>query len=620
MPEFKHTFQAGKMNKDLDERLIPNGEYRHAENIQVRTTDSGDDGTGAAGTVQNIQSNSIISSFPGFFTSNDDLLSQRAVGSIADEKNDVAYFFMAGLQIDDFSVASATMERLWIDSIYEQHVDGIMNPVVVDVYAISNLWGNVQGNNGQASSPNIPSNESIQNFPNWYRLLGTTGSCQEFRIGMSIQIYDSNLEPLLVENTKIIGLNVLQGGVQEIVLNNLQSNSNVWQEGQYIIVKMNNEDRLLNFNQENLITAINIIDDLLIWTDGHDEPRKINITNCKAGSIQWAIDSSIFPLNFTTHTRLFVKNPLNGELVNINEIENITDDSLKKEHITVIKRAPKTAPNIIMSNSDRTGETLGFSSYAFVGDQFEVAQPNVDIVRENITINGEMDYRVGDALVFRDASNDNNIIVLRGVIVEIEFDGEDTIIDLKMTFKDPDVMENNTQWEVTLQQGKPLFELKLGRFAYRYKYEDGEYSTFSPWSELAFQPGEFMYTPSKGYNMGMVNTIRLLTIKDFIPSNSTRPSDVKTIDILFKTTDDSNVYVVKSITREIDSEWELFTESEYENTGSITLTSEMIHKVLESDQTLRAWDNVPRKAIAQEIVGNRLLYGNYTQGYELGKV
>ena len=38
MPEIKHTFQGGKMNKDLDERLVPNGEFRSAENVQVRTS------------------------------------------------------------------------------------------------------------------------------------------------------------------------------------------------------------------------------------------------------------------------------------------------------------------------------------------------------------------------------------------------------------------------------------------------------------------------------------------------------------------------------------------------------------------------------------------------------
>ena len=35
MPEIKNEFTSGKMNKDLDERLVRKGEYRHAMNIQV---------------------------------------------------------------------------------------------------------------------------------------------------------------------------------------------------------------------------------------------------------------------------------------------------------------------------------------------------------------------------------------------------------------------------------------------------------------------------------------------------------------------------------------------------------------------------------------------------------
>ena len=38
MPEIKNTFQAGKMNKDVDERLVQNGEYTIAV-----TLDEGDD-------------------------------------------------------------------------------------------------------------------------------------------------------------------------------------------------------------------------------------------------------------------------------------------------------------------------------------------------------------------------------------------------------------------------------------------------------------------------------------------------------------------------------------------------------------------------------------------------
>ena len=33
---------------------------------------------------------------------------------------------------------------------------------------------------------------------------------------------------------------------------------------------------------------------------------------------------------------------------------------------------------------------------------------------------------------------------------------------------------------------------------------------------------------------------------------------------------------------------------------------------------LRPWDNVPKKALAQEVTGSRIVYANYTQNYDLG--
>ena len=52
MPEMKRNFTKGKMNKDRDERLIPQGEYRDAMNIQVTTSEGSD-----VGTIQNILGN-----------------------------------------------------------------------------------------------------------------------------------------------------------------------------------------------------------------------------------------------------------------------------------------------------------------------------------------------------------------------------------------------------------------------------------------------------------------------------------------------------------------------------------------------------------------------------------
>ena len=82
MPEIKNQFTGGKMNKDLDERLVPNGQYRDAMNIQVATSEGS-----AVGTVQNILGNELILNIAINPNS-------RVVGSIADEKNDTLYWFV----------------------------------------------------------------------------------------------------------------------------------------------------------------------------------------------------------------------------------------------------------------------------------------------------------------------------------------------------------------------------------------------------------------------------------------------------------------------------------------------------------------------------------------------
>ena len=55
MPEIKNTFIQGKMNKDLDPRIIPPGEYVDAKNIKVSRSENGD-----IGVVENILSNKKI--------------------------------------------------------------------------------------------------------------------------------------------------------------------------------------------------------------------------------------------------------------------------------------------------------------------------------------------------------------------------------------------------------------------------------------------------------------------------------------------------------------------------------------------------------------------------------
>lgn len=86
MPEIKHTFLKGKMNKSLDDRLIPEGEYRDARNIEV-TTDVY--GGGDIGTVRRIKGNDALTSSDAFFTG-----TPEVVGSFFDDKNNAIYYFV----------------------------------------------------------------------------------------------------------------------------------------------------------------------------------------------------------------------------------------------------------------------------------------------------------------------------------------------------------------------------------------------------------------------------------------------------------------------------------------------------------------------------------------------
>ena len=112
MPEIKNVFRSGIMNKDDDERIIPNGQYRDAMNIEVATSEDSD-----VGTVQNILGNFRVDNLPTLSTGD-----FKSIGAIADEKNDVLYWFVTGLDSGGASV----------DAIIEYNNDGQVRPILVD--------------------------------------------------------------------------------------------------------------------------------------------------------------------------------------------------------------------------------------------------------------------------------------------------------------------------------------------------------------------------------------------------------------------------------------------------------------------------------------------------------
>lgn len=535
MPEIKNTFTQGKMNKDLDERIVPNGQYRDATNIQVSTSDGSD-----IGTVQNILGNTRVGSTVGG--------SWKCVGSIADEKNDVLYSFI--------------------------HSSG-----------------------GKSA----------------------------------IMQYDKN-------------------GNETTVLADVNGD-------------------VLKFSSTNIITGINIIDGLLFWTDGSNEPKKINIQRCIDGTS-----------NFSTHTTLYVNGTDTGE-------------DIKEEHITVIKKRPTQAPRIDFNTADDGVLNSGsINSFSIDGNPVDTSvsitasmnrrkiwesgsaksltpdpYPLItgDTISEtyatthSITIYDGIPYsvNVGDILLLSDPGvigvlpNNAQIRLLVTAPPSINMTAGFGVAGGTIS-DDPEYTQTFTGTILSIDSGTSLDEIKYDfvvedlndllfdksfpRFATRYKYEDGEYSAFSPFTQVGFVAGEFSIHPTKGpYNSGMETRVKSITLKEFVTHDI--PLDVVEIDLLYKPDNSNIVYSIETIKPSLTGAtgfWETVDIKDSEkitditlpsagsvpasNTGYYKITADNIHAALPSNQLLRPWDNVPKIAKAQEVTGNRLVYGNYVQNLDLG--
>ena len=142
-------------------------------------------------------------------------------------------------------------------------------------------------------------------------------------------------------------------------------------------------------------------------------------------------------------------------------------------------------------------------------------------------------------------------------------------------------------------------------FAYRYKYADGEYSATSPFSAPAFLSQDFAFSPEDFLNTGMTNLYNVAEI-----NYNTGGELVVGVDILFKRADSSIIKVIQKINK---------SQSNLTNNSDevYRFDKSKVYTILPESEILRLYDNVPNIAKAQTLMGNRLMYGNYKEGYDM---
>ena len=360
MANLTRNFISGRMNKIVDERLVPDGEYIDAMNVRMGSTENSE-----IGVIENTKGNlplTVLTYIDGTPLS----VNARCIGAIDDSARETIYWFVHDPSFED-----------------------------------------------TASGPNITEKLDL------------------------IVSYNVNTDILTYH---IISIN----------------------DG-------NNIRTTLNFNPSYLITGVNIIENLLFFTDDYNPPRVINIGKNYA-----------------------------------NPISNI--DQFLEEAILVIKKPPTESPTVQL-----------------------------------ITTSGQENYL------------------------------QDRFIC----------------------------------FAYRYQYDNGEYSATSQWSDIAFIPNPFEFSINSMLNEGMTNFCNTAIVS----YNSGGPLVIG-IDLLFKQSNNNVIKVIEKINK---ADAGLADDQIYQ----FSFNNSKIFTVLSEAEILRLYDNVPRFAKAQTIMGNRLMYGNYVEGYDL---
>ena len=191
------------------------------------------------------------------------------------------------------------------------------------------------------------------------------------------------------------------------------------------------------------------------------------------------------------------------------------------------------------------------------------------------------------------------------------------------------------EYEPTDLLPEPPFEEIFPRFSYRWRYDDGQYSPYAPFTEAAFLPKsrtDADATPAvtpvtvdmdnytEGFNTTLFNNVGRITLRN-IPRGG---PNVVAVDLLYTESISSTIYILETLEVpelvrgndfSITSGYEFGPPTEDDYTLqplNYEVTARKIARALPANQLTRPFDNVPRRALGQEVTANRLIYANYT--------
>jgi hypothetical protein len=465
MPEVKNAFVKSKMNKDLDARLLPSGEYRNALNVQISKSEGSD-----VGALENILGNKWLRNFAN------QISNLYCIGHFVDEVREIIYLFFT-------------------------------------------------------NNTNINYNPSGKNYIFSYNP-------------------STDTRTLLVEGA------------------------------------------FLNFSTHNPIYGINLLEDLLFFTDNRNQPRKINIDDAAGGTY------------YTTEDQISVAKvaPVYSMLVykeNSNSSATVPYETTMKDVVSLFLPHGGTADvnGSVTSSNTFNIDNLNISKYP------NEPRPGATIAKVNTS------GTITDLGVTVLSYATNTVTLQVGETVDLD---NDTQV----------VFNFNPYFDNSYAGDSKLLENKFVKFSYRFKYDDGEYSPLAPFTQSCFIPkqdGYFLNTAIDesdqietfestivSFMENKVNSIDFIIPLPAAANQIESKFLIKEIDIIYKESDGVALYAVESIS--VPGKIAQSGSDEY---YTYTYINKKPYKTLPEADLIRVYDKTPVKAFSQEVSGNRVIYGNF---------
>jgi hypothetical protein len=447
------------------------------------------------------------------------------------------------------------------------------------------------------------------------------------------------------------------------------------------------EGAFLNFSTKNPIYGVNVLENLLFWTDNRNQPRKINLQKASTITGYYITEDQISVAKYNPHKSI--------ELFSESALSPGDYESTMKDVSSFY--LPNGGKGII-KNDVTAGDT----------------QVNLSTLEGDIVVPGPYGA-TGASVSYTTSTNPPSIVEVAGVTVS-SFTYNDSTSAWEVTVTGgtlPDldditqsIVFNANPYYNKDYAGDPTYlEDKFVRFGYRFKFDDDEYSLFSTFTQSTFIPkqdGYFMYVKKDeadnvqdvndqdaAYRSSIVsfmeNKVNNIELRIPLPFDNYELQDklkVKSLEILYKESDEPSVKVVDSI--DINTIFNaaatcqaaaattttnltvdnvkgginvgdritgfgilgssVVTVDDYEpdnpdenpsTSGTITLSSAQTiaedtvltigetdyyvynyeskkpFKTLPEKDLIRVYDKIPVRAFAQEVSGNRVIYGNF---------